>query len=229
MKSKIDSGKPRAVVLVSGGLDSCVTAALAAVDYAPALLHVHYGQRTQSRELKAFNDIADALNIQLRKVIQMDYFKSFGGSSLTDYTQDVPVDPEPGEIPSTYVPFRNAALLCAAVTWAEVIGAEKVFIGVNEIDSSGYPDCRLEFLTAFNQVIAAGTRPETHIEVVAPLIRMGKAEIVLCGKSIHAPLEKSWSCYQNEDAACGICDSCKLRLKGFEDAGVVDPIEYKTR
>jgi 7-cyano-7-deazaguanine synthase len=218
---------PLAVILASGGLDSCVTASIAAHDFRLAMMHVQYSQRTASREEKAFREIATVLGAVKTLIIHMDYFRLIKGSSLTDPAMAVPSgNQERTGIPSTYVPFRNAALLCAAVSWAEVIQATKIFIGVNEIDSSGYPDCRVEFLEAFKRVIRLGTRPETNIEIIAPLAGLNKTQIVSKGMAIGAPVEKSWSCYQNEDLACGICDSCQLRLKGFMGAGFTDPIPY---
>jgi 7-cyano-7-deazaguanine synthase len=217
----------RAVVLLSGGMDSCVCAALAARDYNAAALHVDYGQRTEERERSAFNGICDRLGIRDRLMIRNPVFRAIGGSALTDESIEVPVaGKEIGqEIPVTYVPFRNAHFLAAAVSWAEVIGAEKVFIGAVEQDSSGYPDCRPAFYTAFNQTIQAGTR-EGRIEVVTPLIHLRKAEIVQLGLELGAPFDLTWSCYSREDRACGVCESCVLRLRAFEAAGARDPIPY---
>ncbi|MBN1296883.1 7-cyano-7-deazaguanine synthase QueC [bacterium] len=219
-----------AVVVASGGLDSCVTAALAARDHRLAMLHVDYGQRTVERERRAFHDIADALHAECRLVIPMDHLHRIGGSCLTDTTIAVPVHGiQPGLVPVTYVPFRNANLFAAAVSWAEVIGAAKVFVGINQVDSSGYPDCSESFLSAFNQTIRFGTRPETRIEVIAPLLKCTKADIVLRGIQCGAPFDKSWSCYQNNEVACGRCDSCRLRLAGFAAVGIRDPIPYLER
>ncbi len=231
-----------AIVLVSGGMDSCVTAALAAREYRLAFLHVNYGQRTEARELKAFNNIADFYHAEKRLVVSIEHLKIIGGSALTDESIPVPeaadshsafrmepVSTQSGnsEIPMTYVPFRNAHLLSIAVSWAEVIGATKIFIGAVEEDSSGYPDCREVFYQAFNKAIETGTKPETRIEAVTPLIHMRKSQIVKRGMELGAPLHLTWSCYQNSDRACGRCDSCMLRLKGFEEAGVKDPIPYQ--
>ncbi|MBN1355487.1 7-cyano-7-deazaguanine synthase QueC [bacterium] len=217
-----------AVVLSSGGMDSCVVAALAARNHQLAMLHVSYGQRTWMRELRAFNDICDHLDVKLRLKLNMNHFALIGGSSLTD--PSIPV-PEGGttdtDIPATYVPFRNATLLCAAVSWAEIIRAGKIFIGVNEMDIPGYPDCRPEFIRAFNQLIKTGTRPQTNITIETPLSGLKKSDIVRLGIAISAPLEKSWSCYRSEDLACGTCDSCRLRLSGFRDAGYRDPVIYR--
>lgn len=217
-----------AVVLVSGGLDSCVTAAIADLDYRLAFLHLNYGQRTEERELRAFHEIADYYGVEKRLVASVAYLKEIGGSSLTD--EAIPVslaDLDNPNIPTSYVPFRNAHLLSVAVSWGEVLGACKIFIGVVEEDSSGYPDCREEFYRAFNRVIALGTRPETRIEILTPLIRMTKAEIVRKGAELQAPLGLTWSCYQGNERACGRCDSCALRLRGFARAGLPDPILYE--
>ena len=217
----------KAVVLLSGGMDSCVTAAIAARDYNLAFLHLNYGQRTQKRELQAFNEIADFYNVQERLVVDVSYLKQIGGSSLTDEQMEVSkADLNSNEIPTSYVPFRNANILSIATSWAEVIGAGKIFIGAVEEDSSGYPDCRVDFYKAFNRAIDLGTKPETRIEIVTPVIQMKKLEIVKKGIELRAPLEKSWSCYQNEDKACGVCDSCVLRLRAFAQAGYEDPLLY---
>jgi 7-cyano-7-deazaguanine synthase len=224
--------KDLAVVLVSGGMDSCVTAAMAAQTYRLAFLHVNYGQRTEGRELRAFNELADFFEADKRLVVSIEHLKVIGGSALTD--PNIPI-PELGippfqlpssSIPITYVPFRNAHLLAIAVSWAEVTGAKKIFIGAVEEDSSGYPDCREVFYQAFNRVIETGTRPETRVEIVTPLIHMKKSEIVRKGMELGAPFVLTWSCYQASDKACGRCESCALRLKGFREAGVKDPIPY---
>ncbi len=222
--------KSLAVVLVSGGMDSCVTAAIAARDYELAFLHLNYGQKTEKRELQAFHDIADFYGVEKRLPVDARFFHAIGGSSLTDDTIAVSAaDLQSQEVPSSYVPFRNANILSIATAYAEVIGAEKIFIGAVEEDSSGYPDCRESFYAAFNKVIEIGTRPETSIQIVTPLIHMTKDEIIKKGSALKAPLELSWSCYQNEDEACGVCDSCALRLRGFARAGLQDPIPYKIR
>jgi len=223
-------GLKRAVVLVSGGMDSCVSAAIAQSRYEIAFLHLNYGQKTEKRELKAFNDIADYYQVEKRLVVDARFFHAIGGSSLTDDSIAVTqADLESREVPNSYVPFRNANILSIATSYAEVIGAEKIFIGAVEEDSSGYPDCRESFYKAFNKVIQIGTKPETSIEIVTPLIRMSKSEIIQKGVELNAPLELSWSCYQNEDSACGVCDSCALRLRGFKNAGLDDPIPYLQR
>ena len=225
-----------AIVLVSGGMDSCVTAAVANEDYRLAFLHVNYGQRTEARELRAFNEIANHYKAEKRLTVSIEHLKVIGGSSLTDMNMPVPEittlrtpnsQLPTSTIPTTYVPFRNAHLLSIAVSWAEVIGATKIFIGAVEEDSSGYPDCREVFYHAFNKVIEMGTKPETRIEIITPLIHLRKSAIVKEGTNLRAPLHLTWSCYQNNDRACGRCESCMLRLKGFKGAGVEDPIPYE--
>ncbi len=221
------SNRDKAIVLVSGGMDSLVTAAIANEKYELSLLHINYGQRTQNRELKAFNGIADHYNADNRLVVSIEYLAQIGGSSLTDRSIEVSAaDINSKEIPTSYVPFRNANMLSIAVSWAEVIGASRIFIGAVEEDSSGYPDCRQIFYDAFNNVIEAGTKPMTSIIIETPIISLKKYEIVKRGIELKAPLELSWSCYKNEDIACGVCDSCALRLKGFQLAGIEDPIGY---
>jgi len=220
--------KPRSVVLLSGGMDSCVCAALAVRDTEAAALHVSYGQRTEARERRSFESICDRLKIEKRLVCRNEALRVIGGSALTDSRMDVPEAGEPiggSGIPITYVPFRNAHFLAAAVSWAEVVGAAKVYIGAVEQDSSGYPDCRPAYYQAFNQVIKAGTR-EGKIEIATPLIAMRKSEIVRLGLQSGAPFDLTWSCYSREDRACGICESCVLRVRAFEAAGVIDPLPY---
>jgi len=218
-----------AVCLVSGGLDSCVTAAIAARENSElAFLHVSYGQRTESRERRAFDELADHYGVTKRLAVSIEHLKKIGGSSLTD--QSIPVteaDLAAREIPTSYVPFRNAHLLSIAASWAEAIGAKRIYIGAVADDSSGYPDCRPEFYEAFQAAIDAGTRPETRVEIVTPVIHLRKSEIVQRGLELAAPLELTWSCYQAEDYACGRCDSCALRLRAFHEAGIRDPIPYR--
>ena len=218
-----------AIVLISGGMDSCVTAAIARGENDDlAFLHVSYGQLTENRERKAFNDIADFYGVERRLDISIEHLAKIGGSSLTDESIEVSeADLGSKEIPTSYVPFRNANMLSIAVSWAEVIGAAAIYIGAVSEDSSGYPDCRPEFYGAFQKTIDAGTKPDTHIEIRIPIIHLTKAEIVRKGIELHAPLHLSWSCYRDEDLACGTCDSCALRLRGFEQAGVADPIGYR--
>ena len=219
-----------AVVAVSGGMDSCVTAAIANQEYRLALIHINYGQRTQTHELKSFNDIADFYDVEKRLVIDLRHFAQIGGSSLTDNSIEVTkADLGSHEIPSSYVPFRNANILSACTSWAEVIGASAIFVGAVYEDASGYPDCRPEFFNAYEKMIDLGTKPETKIKIETPIIHFSKAEIVKKGIELGAPLHLTWSCYQSEDAACGVCDSCAFRLRGFEQAGVEDPILYKIR
>jgi 7-cyano-7-deazaguanine synthase len=222
--------RPLAVVLASGGMDSCVTTAIASLDYRLALLHVTYGQRTAGRELQAFNALADFYHAEQRRVCRLDHLREIGGSSLTD--PNIPVETanlDRQDIPSSYVPFRNAHFLSVAVSWGEVIGAGRIFIGAVAEDSSGYPDCRPEYYEAFKRVIEAGTKPETGIDIVTPVIHMRKSEIVQKGAELAAPLQLTWSCYQREDVACGVCDSCALRLRAFQEAGLEDPLAYAVR
>ena len=219
----------KAIVLVSGGMDSCITAASAIFDgYRPAFLHVNYGQRTETRELKAFNEIADHYKVKQRLVVDISHLSTIGGSCLTDNQIDVPeADLENPDIPVSYVPFRNANILTAAVSWAEVLVASAIYVGAVEEDSSGYPDCRRAFFDAFEQIIDIGTKPRTNIKIITPLITMLKKEIVERGIALEAPLHFTWSCYKNEDTPCGECDSSALRSRGFEQAGVQDPIFIK--
>jgi 7-cyano-7-deazaguanine synthase len=230
------SEKTAAVVLLSGGMDSCVSAAIAVQKHGRenvALLHASYGQRTQQRERRAFEEIADFYNVNRRLVADLTYFRAIGGSALTDRNISVPERDVDGAavggsaIPVTYVPFRNAHFLSIGVSWAEAIGARFIYIGAVAEDSSGYPDCRPEYYAAFQGLIRVGTRPETTIEIVSPVIQLKKDEIIRRGLALGAPLQLTWSCYQGEDLACGGCDSCLLRLRAFARAGVADPIEYR--
>ncbi len=222
--------KEIAVIAVSGGMDSCVTAAIANMEYKLAFTNINYGQRTEKRELQSFNDIADHYRVKDRLIIDYTHLAKIGGSSLTDKNIEVTkADLENKNIPSSYVPFRNANILSACVSWAEVINAGAVFIGAVYEDSSGYPDCRPDFFSAFEKMIELGTKPETKIKIITPIINLSKAEIVKKGIELDAPLHLTWSCYQNEDEACGVCDSCALRLRGFQQAGFDDPIKYKVR
>jgi 7-cyano-7-deazaguanine synthase len=221
--------KKIAVVLLSGGLDSCVTAAVAHREFNLAFFHANYGQRTVHRELQAFRKLTVFFQPRHTFEAELNFLGHIGGSSLTDFHLPVPETAvEPPGLPSTYVPFRNTIIIAAAVAWAEVIGAAAIFIGANMIDSPGYPDCRPEYYEAYNRLITLGTGPETQIEIHTPLIRLDKAGIVKLGLELQAPLELTWSCYQNEDRACGRCSSCRLRLKGFAQAGVKDPIPYES-
>ncbi len=216
-----------AVVCVSGGMDSAVTAALAREEHRVAFLHASYGQRTEARELACFEALADHYGVESRLVVDLSDLRQIGGSSLTDL--DVPVregEPEEGRIPTSYVPFRNAHMLSAAASWGEVLGARALFVGAVWEDSSGYPDCRPEFFRAFEEAIRLGTRPETSLRVVTPVIGMSKAEIVRRGVALGVPFEKTWSCYRAEDKACGTCESCHLRLEAFREVGIRDPLAY---
>jgi 7-cyano-7-deazaguanine synthase len=226
----------KAVVLLSGGMDSCVCTAMAIQEHGAehvALLHAGYGQRTQKRERQAFESIADFYHVQQRLVVQLDHFRSIGGSALTDRNMAVPehqhISANPGinEIPVTYVPFRNAHFLSVAVSWAEVIGAHSIYIGAVAEDSSGYPDCRPEYYRVFQQLIRVGTRPQTHIEIATPVIALKKSEIIRKGIDLDAPLHLTWSCYQSEDVPCGVCDSCLLRMRAFAEAGASDLISQR--
>ena len=223
----IDQRTPsRAVVLLSGGMDSCVCAALAARDHQAAALHVSYGQRTEERERKSFSAVCERLQIHDKLVVRNEALRAIGGSALTDPSIAVPESHAIGhDVPVTYVPFRNAHFLAVAVSWAEVLGAEKIYIGAVEQDSSGYPDCRPAYYEAFNRVIQAGTKAG-NIEIVTPLIGMRKHEIIRLGLELGAPFDLTWSCYSRQDRACGVCDSCALRLRAFEAAGARDPIPY---
>jgi 7-cyano-7-deazaguanine synthase len=232
------SDSRKAVVLLSGGMDSCVSAAIARAAHGPAniaLLHATYGQRTQDRERRAFREIADFYGVPApdRLVAQLDHFRAIGGSALTDENIAVPENElnsaaaHGGAIPVTYVPFRNAHFLSVAVSWAEAVGAGTIYIGAVAEDSSGYPDCRPEYYEAFQNVIRVGTRPETQIEIVTPVITLKKSEIIRRGIALSAPLHLTWSCYQGQELACGVCDSCLLRLRAFAEAGVSDPIPYQ--
>ena len=228
----------KAVVLLSGGMDSCVSTAMARERHGAAnlaLLHAGYGQRTESRERRAFEEIADFYDVRQRLVVQLEHFRMIGGSALTDQKIAVPeneldASAEAGhEIPVTYVPFRNAHFLSVAVSWAEALGAGAIYIGAVAEDSSGYPDCRPEYYRVFQELIRVGTRPATEIEIMTPVITLKKNEIIRKGLELGAPLDLTWSCYQDDDEACGVCDSCLLRLRAFREAGVPDPIRYRQR
>lgn len=220
--------KNKAIVLVSGGMDSSLTAAYAFKKYELALLHVNYGQRTEKRELKAFNDIAKYYGVKEKLIVDISYLKKIGGSSLTDKKLKVSkADINSKSIPTSYVPFRNANILAIATSWAEVIGAKRIYIGAVEEDSSGYPDCRKAFFESYEKMINLGTKPNTKIKIETPIINFSKKQIVQKSFLMKSPLHLTWSCYQNEDKACGECDSCALRLRGFKQAGRIDPIKYK--
>lgn len=222
------TGRPLAVVVASGGMDSCVSAAIALQTYDLAMFHLNYGQLTEARELRAFREQAAFYNAKHILEVDAGHFRQIGGSALTDRTLAVPDADNLGKgVPVTYVPFRNANILAMAVSWAEVIGAVRVFIGAVEEDSSGYPDCRESFIDAFNAAVREGTRPGSDISIEAPLLHLTKGQIVKRGLDLNAPLHLSWSCYQGENAACGTCESCVLRLRGFAAAGATDPIPYR--
>lgn len=221
-----------AIVLVSGGMDSCLSAAIANEAHENlAFLHLNYGQNTEKKELECFHAISDHYNVPMnrRKIIDVSFLKQIGGSSLTDESIDVKkFQGDSEEIPDSYVPFRNTHIISMAVSWGEVIGAQKIYIGAVEEDSSGYPDCRPAYYEAINKLIKVGTK-DGLIEVITPLIKMTKKEIILKATELKAPIKLSWSCYEREDKSCGVCDSCALRLRGFQQAGIEDPIEYLTR
>ncbi|MBL7107733.1 MAG: 7-cyano-7-deazaguanine synthase QueC [Candidatus Cloacimonetes bacterium] len=220
--------RQKAIILLSGGIDSCVTAAIANENHQLCCLHINYGQITSTREEKAFNEITKFFNVKnkLSANWRIDYLKKIGGSSLTNKNLKVPENSQ-NSIPNTYVPFRNANLLAIAVSWAEVIDAKKIFIGAMEEDSSGYPDCRESFFKAYNQMIQLGTKFTTKISIETPILHKSKAEVVKIGLKLKAPLHLTWSCYQNSEIACGVCESCKLRIKAFQNAGLKDSIPYK--
>ena len=223
----------KAVCLISGGMDSCVTTAIAKEENDELFgLHLNYGQRTQEKELECFEHICDWYKItsDKRLVVDVSYLRQIGGSCLTDPSIEVPKEGiKEGVVPISYVPFRNAQILSIAVSWAEKIGANRIYIGAVQEDSSGYPDCREEFYKAFQEAVNVGTKPDTHIEIRTPVIHMTKAEIVSKGscKELGAPIHYTWSCYEDNDNACGECDSCILRIRGFVRAGFVDPIASK--
>jgi len=220
----------RAVVLMSGGMDSATTLAIAkSLGYEVACLHISYGQRTQERELKAFNDLCNHYNVDKKLIVPIDYLKQIGGSSLTDFSIEIEsANLDRKGIPTTYVPFRNGNLLSIATSWAEVLNANAIFIGAVEADSSGYPDTRLDFFLAFERAIKLGTKPENEILIQTPLINLSKRDIVRLGYNFGVPFELTWSCYRETEVACGECDSCALRLRGFQQAGIPDPLPYKT-
>ncbi len=219
-------GKELAVVLLSSGMDSAVCASVASQNYRLAFIHFQYGQKASQKELECFNKLVEFFKPEKVQIIELPFLKAFGGSSLLVEELEIPEKQEKG-IPSTYVPFRNGIFLSIATAWAEVIGAKKIFIGVNEVDFSGYPDCRKEFVTTFNQAINIGTKPETDIEIETPIINLTKKDIVKLGVKLGTPFHLTWSCYKGGEKACGRCESCRLRLKAFKEAGVPDPIPYE--
>ena len=220
----------KCVVLLSGGLDSSTVLAIALKDGCEAhALSFDYGQR-HSRELESAKKIAEYFGVK-HKIIKMD-LRSIGGSALTDDI-DVPnrdIEEIENEIPVTYVPARNTILLSYALAYAEVIDADYIYIGVNALDYSGYPDCRPEYLKAYEEMARLATKRGVEgrpIKIKAPLINMTKAEIIKTGMELGVPYELTWSCYRGGKKACGKCDSCLLRLKGFMEAGYEDPLEYE--
>lgn len=220
-----------AIVLISGGMDSAVSLGIAkTLGYDLAALHVNYGQKTEDKEQESFYELCEHYNIRNRMIVNVSYLAKFGGSSLTDSAIEVTdADLQNPDIPSSYVPFRNANILSIATSWAEVIDADAIIIGAMEEDSSGYPDTRKAFFDAYQESVNLGTRPESNIEIVTPIINMTKKDIIMRGYKLGVPFEKTWSCYKNSDQACGSCDSCALRLRGFQEAGIDDPLEYVVR
>ncbi len=218
----------KSIILVSGGMDSLVTAAIAKNESEEIyFLHINYGQKTEKKELECFHKLEKFYQPKDSMIVNIDYLKKIGGSSLTDNSITIKdFENENNGVPDSYVPFRNAHIICIAVSWAEVIGANKIYIGAVEEDSSGYPDCRESFYKSFEKTISLGTKDETKISIVTPIIHKRKAEIINIGKELSAPLEFSWSCYKNNDLACGKCDSCHLRINAFKEAGQIDPIPY---
>lgn len=226
------SNPSKAIVLLSGGMDSLLCLAEAVKTGAEvSVLHMNYGQRTSQKERWCFDKIADHYQIPLtrRKVIDVGFLRQIGGSSLTDDSIQVKTfDGDSDQIPSSYVPFRNSIILSLAVSWAEVLGAGQLYIGANFEDSPGYPDCRPAYYDAFNKVVELGTK-DGNIKVETPVLRLRKSQIVARGLEVQAPFELSWSCYADSQFACGVCDSCALRLRGFKENGSVDPIPYQSR
>ena len=218
----------KAVCIISGGMDSTLAAYMAQKEGLEIVaVHFNYGQRTQEKELEAFRAVAKSLNIQNPYEIDLDFFKQIGASALTDSSLEVPTSGIEAGVPITYVPFRNGIFLSIAAAIAEKEGADALVIGVVEEDSSGYPDCRESYITSMQNSINLGTKDETNLTILRPLVELSKAQIVSKAIELDVPLELTWSCYQNSDKACGVCDSCRLRLNGFEVAGVVDPILYE--
>ncbi|NYT07016.1 MAG: 7-cyano-7-deazaguanine synthase QueC [Methanomicrobiales archaeon] len=219
----------RAICLVSGGMDSA-TLAYHARDqgYDLICLHFNYGQRTEGKERASAQKIADLLGAEEFIEVDLAYLTRFGGSSLTDHRLAVDRFRDDREgVPNTYVPFRNANLLSIATSCAEARGAGAVFIGVQSQDYSGYPDCRPQFIEAFQRVVDTGTRDETRITIKAPFLNMTKQDILALGRTLGVPYEHTWSCYQNEERACGVCGACHFRKAAFEALGMKDPIPYE--
>jgi 7-cyano-7-deazaguanine synthase len=218
----------KAVCILSGGMDSTLSSFIAKEEgYEIVALHFNYGQRTETKELESFRTICKALNVKSKYEIDLDFFKQIGASALTDMNLDVPTGGIEEGIPITYVPFRNGIFLSIAGAIAEKEQADALYIGVVEEDSSGYPDCRENFIAQMQASINSGTKDDTNLTIVTPLIHLKKSQIVSKSLALNVPLELTWSCYQHSDTACGVCDSCRLRLKGFEEAGIKDPIVYE--
>ncbi len=215
-----------AIVLLSAGMDSAVCASIAQKEHTLAFLHFQYGQRTAQKELECFLRLCEYFQPEKKLIVNLEFFKEIGGSSLIDKNLSIPEREELG-IPSTYVPFRNGIFLSIAAAWAEVIGAKKIFIGVNQVDFSGYPDCRDSFIKAFNKAVEEGTKPETHIQIETPLLFLNKRDIITIGLKLNTPFHLTWSCYKSAEKACGKCPSCRLRLKAFQEIRVKDPISYE--
>ena len=217
----------KAVCIISGGMDSALSAKMAQNEgYEIIALHFNYGQRTQEKELECFRKVASAVNASEQYEIDLPFFEQIGASALTDQKIDVPTGGLEEGVPVTYVPFRNGIFLSIAAAVAEKHGAQALFIGVVEEDSSGYPDCRESYIEQMQKAINLGTKDETNLEIKMPLVALKKSQIVQKSLALNVPLKDTWSCYKSEEKACGVCDSCRLRLKGFEEAGSVDPILY---
>jgi 7-cyano-7-deazaguanine synthase len=219
----------KAVCLLSGGMDSATLAYVAkSRGYDILALHINYGQRTERKERACAKSIAKLLHAETFIEISLDYFSMFGASSLTDQRITVEnFDPAREHIPNTYVPFRNANLLSIATSFAESREADAIFIGVQSLDYSGYPDCRSQFIEAFQKVIDLGTKDTTKITLFAPFIGMTKTDILRKGLELDVPYEQTWSCYRNEVNACGTCGSCHFRREAFAAVGRQDPIKYE--
>ena len=218
----------KAICILSGGMDSTLASYMAKNDgYEIIAVHFNYGQRTQDRELKAFRDICDDLEILEKYEIDIPFFTQIGASALTDKNIDVPTGGIEAGVPITYVPFRNGIFLSITAAIAEKEGATAMYIGVVQEDSSGYPECTDSFINDMKKAINQGTKEDTHIDILTPLVHLSKAQIVQEALRLNVPLEHTWSCYKEETEACGVCDSCRLRLNGFKIANQIDPIAYK--